>query len=233
MTIPIPNEGQFIDFHTHTKWNYPNIFSIRSLVKPGEAGTYMLHDYPVSIGVHPWFINEARLADEVLQLKEAAAQAHIVMIGECGIDLKCNTPYPLQEKAFIQQAEIAQQLKKPLVVHCVKAYQSLTNYMKQLRPTIPWIFHGFNHNEFVAGELAELGAYFSVGADLFRENSKIRRTITRLPLDRLFFETDEWQQPVWKIYKEAAAILGLPEKTLIGQIHTNYLHCMKTPVEEI
>lgn len=222
-----PREDQFIDFHTHTAWNYPNIYPIRSLVKPGEAETYAQQSNPVTIGIHPWFVNESSLESELLQLKESALSEQVLMIGECGIDLKCKTTYTLQEKAFLMQCEIANQVKKPLVIHCVKAYQQLAGYLRQLSPGIPWIFHGFNHNESVARELANYGAYFSIGADLFRENSKIRSSISKMPLDRLFFETDEWQQPVWKIYKEASGLLGLDEKSLIRQIHTNFLSCSR------
>jgi TatD DNase family protein len=220
-----PTENQYIDIHTHTAWNYPHIFSIRNLVKPLEIESYQPSATPISIGLHPWFIEpgkEHKLIDLVL---EASSQTNVFAIGECGIDLKIETQYGLQEKIFLKHAAIAEESKKPLIIHCVKAYQQLTNLLKQQKPQIPWIFHGFNNTEQVALELINHGAYLSIGADLLKENSKIRRSLASLPLDHIFLETDEWQQPIWKLYAEAVKLLGITEKILKQQLFDNFRKC--------
>jgi TatD DNase family protein len=231
--MPYPTGQQYIDLHTHIAWNYPHIFGIRSLVKPQELETFRDLTTPVSVGLHPWFI-DLQSNDQVIALvREAAALPHILAIGECGIDLKKDTPFALQEKVFLEQAAIAEEVNKPLVIHCVRAYQQLSNLLRQLKPTVPWIFHGYNHNGQVAQELIRQGAYLSIGADFLKENSKIRKSLPALPLDHIFFETDEWQQPVWKLYAEVARLISIPEKELKLQVFENFRICFPKTLENV
>jgi TatD DNase family protein len=227
-----PTENQYIDIHTHTTWHYPHIFSIRSLVKPGEQQTLPGASLASSVGLHPWYIEPGKENKVIAWIKEAASLSSVLALGECGIDLKIGTAYGLQEKVFLKQAAIAEELKKPLVIHCVKAYQQLLNLLIQQKPSVRWIFHGYNHNEQVAGDLIKNGAYLSVGADLLKENSKIRRSFPSLPPDRIFLETDDWQQPVWKLYAEAAKLLFMPEKDLKQRVLENFRACFPLGVEE-
>jgi len=223
--MPYPSGQQYIDLHTHIAWNYPYIFSIRSLVKPLEIESFQPSAAAVSIGLHPWYIEPGKEHKLIELVRDASLNPNVMAIGECGIDLKIETQYRLQEKVFLKQAAIAEELKKPLVIHCVKAYQQLTNLLKQQKPKVPWIFHGFNNNEQVAMELINHGAYLSVGADLLKDNSKIRKSFPLLPPDHLFLETDEWQQPVWKLYAEAVKLLGITEKILKQHLFDNFRNC--------
>ena len=228
-----PTVSQYVDIHTHTAWNYPHIFSIRSLVKPGEMESFRLLRVPVSVGIHPWFINQDKEDEMIAMILEAVVMPHVLAVGECGIDLKIDTPFKLQEKVFLKQAVIAEEVKKPLIIHCVRAYQQLLRLLQQQKPTIPWIIHGFNHNEQVAGELIKHGAYLSIGADFLKENSRIRKSLPTIPTDHIFFETDAWQQPVWKLYAEATKLLSIPEKELKLQIFENFRTCfLTTNIEE-
>jgi TatD DNase family protein len=228
-----PAENQYIDIHTHTVWHYPHIFSIRSLVKPEEQEALPEVSYAASVGLHPWFIEPGKENKVIAWVKETAIVPSVLAIGECGIDLKIGTAYGLQEKVFLKQAAIAEELKKPLVIHCVKAYQQLLNLIIKQKPSIPWIFHGFNNNEQVAADLIRQGAYLSIGADLLKENSKIRKALSSISLKHIFFETDEWQQPVWKLYTEASKLLSIPEKDLKLQVLENFKACFPFRVNEV
>ncbi len=230
--MPLPTENQYIDIHTHTVWNYPYIFSIRSLVKPGEPEGYASCTGPASVGLHPWYILEDNKDEIIAVVRAAASLPHVIAIGECGIDLKKEIPVDMQEQVFRDQAEIALSVNKPLIIHCVKAYHKLTDLLKQIEPSTPWIFHGFNQHEEVAVELTGLGAYLSVGSDLLKENARIRKTILSIPPERLFLETDDWQQPVWKLYGEVSRLLGIPEKELKRQLYLNFMECFRSKTEE-
>ncbi|NVO21010.1 MAG: TatD family hydrolase [Bacteroidetes bacterium] len=223
MFAPFP--GQYIDIHTHISWNYPHIFSIKSLVKPSEIEDYKTSETAISIGLHPWYIVPGKEHAIIAKLKSIAVEPDVMAIGECGIDLKIETAYGFQEKIFLKQAEIAEEVKKPLIIHCVRAYQQLAKLMVQNKPGVPWIFHGFNHNEQVAEELIKQGAYLSIGADLLKDNSKISKSFIKLPMDYIFLETDEWQQPVWKLYAEASRLLSVTDKVLKEAIFQNYQRC--------
>jgi TatD DNase family protein len=223
--MPYPTENQYIDIHTHTAWNYPHIFSIRSLEKPEEIESFSESNAPVSIGLHPWYITPGKEHHLIELVNNGARHFNVLAIGECGIDLKFELQYGLQEKVFLKQASIGEELRKPLIIHCVRAYHQFKNLLIQQKPTVPWIFHGFNNNEQVALDLVRQGAYLSIGEDLFKENSKIRKSFHAIPLDNIFLETDEWNQPVWKLYAEAASLLSIPEKELKLQVFENYQRC--------
>jgi TatD DNase family protein len=220
-----PNGQQYIDLHTHSTWNYPHIFSIYNLVIPKELETFRETGQTVSTGLHPWYIDPLWEGFLMSLVREAAGFSNVVAIGECGIDVKIETSYEKQQTIFMEQVSIAEEFNKPLIIHCVRAYQQLLKLLQQKKPKVPWIFHGFNQNEQVAKDLIRNGAYLSVGADLFKENSKIRKSLPGISIDHLFFETDNWQQPVWKIYAEAARMLSVPEKELKLQVFENYKVC--------
>ncbi|MBK7174215.1 MAG: TatD family hydrolase [Bacteroidales bacterium] len=221
----LPGIDQYIDIHTHISWNYPHIFSIKSLVKPGEPETFRSINKPVSVGLHPWFINEMTDEDSLKLVAEASTSSQVLAVGECGFDLKKEIPIAHQEKVFLAQLMIAEQAQKPLIIHCVRAYHKVLELISLKKTTVPWIIHGFNHNEQIAGELVRQGAYLSVGADFLKVNSNIRKSIKSIPLDHLFLETDEWQQPVWKLYAEVAKVRHIQEKALKTQIFENFMTC--------
>ena len=81
----------------------------------------------------------------------------VVAIGECGLDYfrmeqNANSK-ELKEKqkdAFIKQIELANEVKKPLMIHCRDAYGDLiqiliTNYQLLITPN-PGIIHFFSGN---------------------------------------------------------------------------------------
>jgi len=225
LTMNGPLENQFIDLHTHSHHEDPAVFAIRSLVKPGEMELYKTLNRPVSVGLHPWFIDLREVGKMISIVREASKVDHVLAIGECGLDMAIQIVVDQQTKVFIEQTAIAEESGKPLVIHCVKAYPHLLALIKQLKPTVPWIFHGFNHNEQVANDLIRHGAFLSIGSDLLRDNSKIRKSIRLIPPDRIFLETDEWQQPVSKLYAEAANILNISEQQLKAQLRKNFKSC--------
>ncbi len=223
--VPYPDEKQFIDVHTHHPWNYPHIFSIRNYVDRIEIETSRQLKTAISVGVHPWKCKPGEEEKFLELVKQASTLPHVLAIGECGIDLKIETPIEFQEKVFLQQALLADEIKKPLIIHCVKAYQQFSQLLQKQKPGVPWIFHGFNNTLQLAEELTGNGAYLSVGFDLLKENSKIRAAFYHLPIDQLFFETDEMQQPVWKLYAEAAKIFRISEKDLKKHVFENFERC--------
>lgn len=223
----LPRHDQYIDIHTHTNWNFPHIFSVKSLVKPGEPETFQDINKAITVGLHPWYLNAVSDQDKLDIVRKAAQSPHVIGIGECGIDMKNEIPFDHQERIFLEHLLIAEECQKPLIIHCVKAYHHFQKLIVKTKPGIPWIFHGFNSNRQVADDLVDSGAFLSIGADLLKDNSNIRRIISSLPLDRLFLETDEWQQPVWKIYKELSTLIRKPENEIKHQLADNFIHCFR------
>lgn len=55
--------------------------------------------------------------------------------------------YETQEEILDVQVGLAEELRKPLIIHCVKAYSELIAVKKRTGSSVPWIIHGYNNNE--------------------------------------------------------------------------------------
>ena len=111
----------YIDFHTHNIYKRKNVFPIYNV----EAGAVILPEGYFSMGIHPWYINKATLNKQYEQIKQLNTQPGFVMIGECGLDKHCPTPYDLQKEVFEKQIGISEEIGKPLIIHCVKSYNEI------------------------------------------------------------------------------------------------------------
>ncbi len=79
-----------------------------------------------AFGIHPWYVAAAKPGWEK-RLYKQFEQFPQALIGESGLDgLKENMP--LQRQLFERQIEAASVLKRPLVVHAVKAVAQLQDF---------------------------------------------------------------------------------------------------------
>ena len=209
---------KYIDIHTHRKENSENIFSLRNLSPedfiqlPGDGKNYF------STGIHPWHI-DSTIEEKINSLRQIASNPSILAIGETGLDKLCNVDFNVQKEIFNYQISIAKEVKKPLIIHCVKAYNEIQQMLKEAQPNIPVIFHGFRGKPLLAKELTKAGFYLSFG-NLFNDES-----LEITPLDRFFLETDDNDIGIEKIYKIAAEVKGVSIKNLIEIISENFGGC--------
>lgn len=204
----------YYDIHTHSLEKYPNTISIVNLSPDNYKALHTSVEL-FSIGLHPWHIHADRLEEDILFIKETISHPHAKMIGECGLDKVCETPFDLQEKAFIAQINISEQIGKSLIIHCVKAFDEVIALKKKMNPQQDWIIHGFRGKPEQALQLAKFGFFFSLGTK-FNINS-----IQTIPLHQLFFETDDENTDIRLVYQSAARILSITEDTLIQKINCN------------
>jgi TatD DNase family protein len=174
---------------------------------PEEAAKNTTDRY-ISVGLHPWHIRNEWQAEFHL-LSELATEERVVMIGEAGLDKVCRTSFSLQQEVFRRQALLAEKLGKPLIIHCVKAWPEIVAFHTELRPSAPWIIHGFRGKPELAKELLKLGFYLSFG-EHFNSESVI---IT--PLERLCTETDESKLDIETIYSKIAQAKGITVEELL------------------
>lgn len=175
-----------------------------------------------SLGLHPWFIHLQNAEQALLRLSNYRQAPKFIAVGECGLDKSIATDLPIQTLVFQRQAELAAQWQKPLIVHCVKAFNELIAVRKALPATPPWIIHGFVRHPQLAKQLLELGCYLSLGKALLHENSHAVAVLQSMPPERLFLETDDADVTISAIYAAAAKITGLPIAALRRQIYSNF-----------
>ena len=203
----------YINAHTHFSNTSHAIFNV-IVGKDHAPSTFY------SAGIHPWYIYETDGQFQVLS--ELAKDPKCLAIGECGLDKLCSTPFEVQEEIFKSQIELAEKLQKPLIIHCVKAFDELLKIKKAFKTDIPWVIHGFNQKEEIARQLLAQGFYFSLGKALLNPSSNASEWLHQLPIERLLLETDDVEIRIEQIYKVAASTLNLPESELVSNLQLNY-----------
>jgi TatD DNase family protein len=217
---------KYIDIHTHTYYHDPGTTLVLNLF-PGEQEKLELPVY-FSAGLHPWHVQQHSWEKEVEWVRKICSDnKKILAVGEAGLDKAVGIHYHIQQAAFSAQLSLAETLRKPLILHCVRSYNELLSVRKKSDQSIAWIFHWFNADEQTANELIRKNCFLSFGHMLFNERSKAFRVFKTLPMDRVFFETDEAGYSIREIYNRAAGIRNLSLSNLETQIMDNFNYCFQ------
>ncbi len=143
---------QVADIHTHNPLATDAVINLT----PGMA---MRPDALYSVGIHPWCPET-----DFGWVERMARHPQVVMIGECGIDrLRSPLTPDRQIELLRRHAELAEQTGKPLILHVVRAYNDIMALHRQMRPSQPWIIHGFRGKPQLARQLTDMGIHISLG----------------------------------------------------------------------
>lgn len=77
-----------------------------------------------SVGIHPMKLNESG-ENLFAGIEDTARMEKVIAIGECGLDRRSPIGMKTQEEILAVQVGLAEALRKPLIIHCVKAYSEL------------------------------------------------------------------------------------------------------------
>lgn len=144
-----------------------------------------------------------------------ARRPQVVAIGEAGIDHLAPAPIARQTAILRLQAELAETVRKPLLLHLVRSTQEILLLRRQIRPTVPWIIHGFRGNSALAHQLLDHGFCLSFGAHYQPQ------ALLSTPKSRLFIETDQAQEPILALYAQAAQLLQMSTDDLLDCVKAN------------
>ena len=158
------------------------------------------HDWiRATIGIHP---HEAKLAAEndFQELEQLAKNPKVIAWGEIGLDyFYDHSPRDIQEQVFIQQMEMAQAAKLPIVIHCrpsEKSEDAWDDCLRLLRqhwaPSgLGGVLHCFTGTLEHMRAALEIGFMISFAGNVtFPKTQNIRDAAKEAPLDRIFIETD-------------------------------------------
>mgnify|MGYP000060584584 CR=1 FL=1 len=216
----------FVNIHTHLIDGNPNNLSITDWYTANEAQRKNMHFF--SAGIHPWFIDVIHVEKQFQELMEQALKVNCKAIGECGLDKLKGPDLSFQILLFEKQINLAIQLKLPVMVHCVKAFDVLSTIIKKYQNQTIFIIHGFNQNEQIAAQMLKLGACLSFGKALLNvKNEKLKRIFEQTPDEQLFVENDDASCPIVEIYKEAASIKKYELHVMKEIIFANYKKVFK------
>lgn len=169
-----------LDIHTHHPEPQPEAVIATTIddFNPREGQFY-------SVGFHPWTTSEIPSPEQWTELERIASLPNVVAIGECGVDKIKGGPMYKQLIVFNRQIEISEKLKKPVIIHDVKAHDIITGLKRDLNPTQKWLIHGFRGKPTVAKMMINSGIYLSFGAQ-FNADS-----LPFVPKNMILAETDD------------------------------------------
>lgn len=189
------------NLHTHKKTELSNVLEVVNQY-PYDFDNEALF---FSIGIHPWYINLDNLENDLSTINDKLQLKNCLALGECGLDKRIEISMDIQLQVFEKQLVLAKKHKKPVILHCVSAYQEVIEVKKRFQIETPMIIHGFSKNWQVAKSLLDNGFYLSFGKYLLR-NPELSSVFEQVPKDRFFLETDTVEESIIEVYQKASEI---------------------------
>ncbi len=171
------------------------------------------------MGLHPWYVTEEVWQDQFAVVKEKSRLQNVVAVGEAGLDKVTETDFELQQTVFAKHVQLANEVQKPLIVHCVRAHAEVIALLRQTSVQVPVIFHGFNKSIELARQLISLGYYLSFGKGSDKQG--VQEVMAALPIAKVFLETDNSTASIAEIYGYAASAFQIDEESLSLQLQKN------------
>ena len=197
------------DFHHHNRENTYGIYNL----EPKEIVT----EKKISVGIHPKDIDE-NWEENFEKIKEISLLPNCVAIGECGLDGLISVNENLQKEVFENHILWANQINKPVIIHCVKRFSEIIPFQKIAE--IPLVIHGFNKKKTIADEMLKHGFYLSFGKSVLHSLS-LQSILKEFPLEKMFLETDDANFNIEELYQKTAEIKGISIENLHNKILKN------------
>ena len=212
----------FIDIHTHSSRLDEETITVQNISPESEFAAFSGRNF-FSTGLHPWHLKLPEENSRLLALVQEKAKAeHVIFIGETGLDKRCTTDFEEQKRVFETQIIIAEENNKPMIIHCIRAYNEVLEIHKKMNPKMTWIFHAYNGSLEMTRQLATENFLFSFGEYLFLPGAKAIESFKYLPLNKIFFETDESRDNVEQMYKQGAMLKKVPVEELKIAVRDNF-----------
>lgn len=208
---------QYFNLHTHIYTNQEDVVELVNQY-PQEF-TDTIPNY--SIGIHPWYIVEDRIESDLAIIESKLNEPNCLALGECGLDKRIAVPMELQQAVFERQLLLAEQYQKPVVIHCVAAFQELIQTKNKLKITVPILIHGYSKNEQLAQQLIANGCYLSFG-NFILSNPELHTVFATVQKDRFLLETDMSEATIQEIYALAAQCKGISVIQIQELVNTNF-----------
>lgn len=166
----------------------------------------------LSVGLHPWKVTEA-WQEEMALLREAVQRTDVWAIGECGLDKVKGEALSVQLEAFRAHITLAEEVRKPMIIHCVRAFDELLMLRRELevackqkgRDAQAWVIHGFRGKPEQAKQLMTKGMLLSFGHQYNLETLRFVFT-SSCPF---YLETDDLRFSIRQIYEQVAHYLDV------------------------
>ena len=198
-----------------------------------DAAIALAEQYPfifVAVGIHP---NESAT---VFDVRRFINHPKVKAIGEIGLDYHWGVPKETQMPVFLNQLEMAEAAKLPIVIHTRDAWTDTLDVLRAHWKDKPCVVHCFTGNAEQARECLDLGFHLALGGvATFPKSAELREAARIIPADRLLLETDapylapapkrgKRNEPAFVQYtaQAIADARGIPVEDLAAQTTANF-----------
>jgi TatD DNase family protein len=189
----------------------------------------------LTCGAHP--LNQADEIDSAL-LTRLATDPRVVAIGETGLDyFYAPETKSVQLDSFRKHIRVANQLKKPLIIHTRGAQEdTLAMLRAEQAENVGGILHCFTESWEMAEQAIAMGFYISFsGIVTFKNATDLKEVAKKVPSERFLIETDapylapvphrgKQNQPAYvvEVAKHLASIRGTSVAEIARQSSENF-----------
>lgn len=201
-----------LDIHTHHPAPQP-----LAVINANRQDFSPLENQLYSVGIHPWDTFTSPTEDDWQKFEALCRLPEVVAIGECGFDTIKGGHFFRQVLIFKRQMEISEKIGKPLIIHDVRAHDSVVGYRREYNPSQNWVVHGFRGKPTVAKMLTDVGIYLSFGEKFNPEALK------STPRHLILAETDESKLDIESIIAAMSECIGLDMMPVIAENTARFL----------
>ncbi len=162
-------------------------------VESARKGIEIAGRYPnmfASVGIHP---NDSGKAseDDFRAVEELAKHEKVVAIGETGLDYFRNrTDAETQKKSLLRHLELAERVKKPVIIHCRDAFADMMPILERNART-GGVMHCFAEGPDEAGAVMKMRFFVSFAGNVtYPKAEKLRSAAKAVKSEFLLMETD-------------------------------------------
>lgn len=145
-----------------------------------------------AFGVHPWYVRH--LPANWFEALESYLEANpVAVIGEIGLDgVLDDVPIGVQEKILMRQLQLAEHVRRPVVLHGARVWGRLVEVLKPCARKLPgFVAHGFGGSAEILKQILNMGGYVSFAGSVCNPKAeKIRAAAREIPDSQILIETD-------------------------------------------
>jgi TatD DNase family protein len=130
--------------------------------------------------------------DWEIKVTDGTKLDRVIAIGEIGLDYyRKFGKRDDQVELFIQQLELAEKLKFPVIIHNREAGADVFDILKEELPSRGGVLHCYSEDFAYARKALNLNLYISFAGNVTYRNAKnLHETAKKMPLDRMLIETE-------------------------------------------
>jgi TatD DNase family protein len=214
----------YLDIHSHSPYEREGVVVVQSLGTESFPSELPKTVAPFCLGIHPWWAETTDLEQALEEMKKAFARENCFSLGEMGLDRVRPVDWKKQLDVFGSQLKLARELSaKSVIIHCVRAFSDIIHEVKTAKYEGAHIFHDYNGGPEITKDLLKRPSFFSYGRHLFSEKNQGFKSFELIPLEKLFFETDDWpEMTIENIYQQAEGLKKIATKDLLDACFNNY-----------